>query len=112
MKAKIKRGDEVIVIAGKSKGIRGEVLRVIFADRGQTKVLVEGANLVKKHKRPNPQLNEPGGIQEREAYIDISNVMLINPSTGKGGRVGIRRLKDGKKTRYFRSNNEMLDAGN
>ena len=97
---RIKKGDEVIVIAGKedNKGKRGKVLAV-HGDR----VLVEGLNLVVKHVKPNPQLGIEGGIVRKEASIHISNVMLFNPATGKGDRVGFK-FEDGKKVRYFKSN--------
>jgi large subunit ribosomal protein L24 len=102
---RIKKGDEVIVIAGKDKGRRGTVLRVL-GDR----VVVENINVAKKHQRPNPQAGRPGGIVEQEASIHISNVMLFNPTTNKGDRVGIRLLADGRKVRYFKSNDEVLDT--
>ncbi|HQU15000.1 MAG: 50S ribosomal protein L24 [Chromatiales bacterium 21-64-14] len=102
---KIKKGDEVIVTAGKSRGHRGTVLRVL--PEGQ--VVVENANIIKKHQKPNPQSGTNGGIIEREAPLNISNVMLFNPVTKKGDRVGIRALEDGRKVRYFKSNNEVVD---
>ena len=104
--ARIRKGDEVIVIAGKDKGRRGSVLRVY--DDGR--VLVENINMVKKHQKGNPQAGQPGGIISKELPIDISNVMVFNPQTEKGDRVGYRTLGDGKKVRYFKSNNEVLDA--
>ncbi|MDX1561351.1 MAG: 50S ribosomal protein L24 [Gammaproteobacteria bacterium] len=104
--ARIKKGDEVIVIAGKDKGRRGSVLRIY--DDGR--VLVENVNVVKKHQRPNPNAGQPGGIISREMPVDISNVMIFNPQTEKGDRIGFRRLEDGRKVRYFKSNNEVLDA--
>ncbi|HXH02831.1 MAG TPA: 50S ribosomal protein L24 [Candidatus Competibacteraceae bacterium] len=103
---KIKKGDEVVVIAGKDKGRRGSVIRMMENDR----VLVEGINLVKRHTKPNPARGVAGGIIEREAPIHVSNVMLFNPATQKGDRVGIRTLEDGRKVRYFKSNNEVVDA--
>ena len=103
---RIKQGDEVIVIAGKDKGRRGSILRVY--DDGR--VLVEGVGVVKKHQRGNPNTQTPGGIIEKEMPVDVSNVMVFNPQTEKGDRVGIRRLEDGRKVRYFKSNNEVLDA--
>ena len=102
---KIKKGDEVIVIAGKDKDRRGTVIRLYGNDR----VLVEGINMIKCHTKPNPARNIPGGIIEREATVHISNVMLLNPVTDKGDRVGIRRLQDGRKVRFFKSNNEVVD---
>ena len=102
---RIRKGDQVIVIAGKNKGQKGEVLRVV-GDR----VLVQNVNLVKRHTKPNPQANQPGGIVEREASIHISNVMPFNPATGKGERVGVKVLEDGAKVRTFRSSGEVIDA--
>ncbi len=99
-KIKIKKGDKVVVIAGKSKGKEGRVLRVI-ADKGR--VLVEGAQMIKKHVKPNPQQNIAGGILEQEATIHISNVMLLD-SEGKKTRAGFQVGTDGKKTRIARSN--------
>lgn len=103
---KIKKGDEVIVIAGKDKGSRGTVLRVLSNDR----VMVENVNMVKKHQKPNPMVGTPGGIVEKEASLHLSNVALYNPATGKGDRVGIKRLEDGNKVRYFKSNGEVVDV--
>jgi len=103
---KIKKGDEVIVITGKDKGKRGTVLNVLNDER----LLVENVNLMKKHQKPNPQRGEPGGIVEKEAPIQGSNVMLFNPQSNKGDRVGIKTLEDGRKVRYFRSNGEVVDA--
>ena len=103
---KIKQGDEVVVIAGKDKGRRGTVLRVYTDDR----VLVENVNVAKKHQKPNPNAGVPGGIIEKEMPMDISNVLVFNPGTNKGDRVGIRQLEDGRRVRYFKSNGEVLDA--
>lgn len=103
---RIKKGDEVIVIAGRDKGRRGTVIRVYRDDR----VLVENVNVVKKHQRPNPQRGVAGGIVEKEMPLHASNVMLWNPLAKKGDRVGIRTLQDGKKVRYFKSNNEVVDV--
>lgn len=103
---KIKKGDEVIVIAGKDKDRRGTVIRLY----GDGQVLVEGINLIKCHTKPNPARNVPGGIIEREAPLNISNVMMFNPVTNKGDRVGIRMLEDGRRVRYFKSNNEVVDV--
>ena len=103
---KIKKGDEIIVTAGKDKGRRGNVLQLL--DNG--KVLVEGVNLVKKHAKPNPMKGEQGGIVNKEMPLPRSNVMLFNPATSKGDRVGIKTLDDGKKVRYFKSNNEVVDV--
>ncbi len=103
---RIKKGDEVIVIAGKDKGRRGHVLRVIADER----VVVEGVNIIKRHTRPNPARGVAGGIVEREAALHISNVMLYNPTTQKGDRVGFRTLENGRKVRYFKSNAEVVDV--
>ena len=103
---RIRQGDEVIVIAGKDKGRRGNVIRVYDDDR----VLVEGVNIARKHQKPNPNAGVPGGIIEKEMPLDTSNVMVYNPSAGKGDRVGIRSLADGRRVRYFKSNNEVLDG--
>jgi len=102
---RIRKGDQVIVITGKNKGQRGEVLRVT-GDR----VLVQNVNLVKRHTKPNPQANQPGGIVEREASVHVSNVMLFDPSTGKGDRVGFKTLDDGRKVRMYRASGEVVDA--
>lgn len=103
---RIKQGDEVIVIAGKDKGRRGSVVRVY--DDGR--VLVENVNIARKHQKPNPNAGVPGGIIEKEMPLDASNVMLFNPATEKGDRVGFRVLENGQKVRYFKSNNEVLDS--
>jgi len=102
---KIRKGDEVVIIAGRSKGRRGTVIKML---EGQ--VLVEGVNLVKRHTKPNPQKNVQGGIIEKEAPLDLSNVMLWNPVAKKGDRVGVRTLADGRKIRFFKSNKESVDA--
>ena len=102
---RIKKGDNVLVITGKNKGQKGEVLRVA-ADR----VVVQNINIVKRHTKANPQANQPGGVIEREAPIHISNVMLLNAVTGKGERVGFKVLEDGRKLRVFRSSGEAIDA--
>jgi large subunit ribosomal protein L24 len=102
---RLKKGDEVIVIAGKDKGRRGNIARV-FPDG---KVVVENVNVARKHQRPNPQAGVAGGIVEKERPLDASNVMLFNPTTEKGDRVGIRTLADGRKVRYFKSNGEVVD---
>ena len=103
---RLKKGDEVIVIAGKDKGRRGSVLRVY----GDGRVLVENVNVARKHQRPNPNAGVAGGIIEKEMPFDGSNVMLFNPTTNKGDRVGFRLLTDGRKVRYFKSNDEVLDT--
>jgi large subunit ribosomal protein L24 len=103
---KIRKGDDVVVIAGRDKGKRGTVVRRV----DESHVLVEGVNLVKKHARPNPMKGQTGGITDKAMPIDQSNVMLFNPATGKGDRVGIRTLEDGKKVRFFKSNGEIVKA--
>ncbi|RMG58009.1 MAG: 50S ribosomal protein L24 [Gammaproteobacteria bacterium] len=103
---KIRKGDDVIVTTGKDKGRRGQVVKVLPND----KVVVQGINMVKKHQKPNPQLGVAGGIIEKEMPIHVSNVMLYNPATGKGDRVGIKVLEDNRKVRYFKSNGEVVDA--
>ncbi|MBU6269889.1 MAG: 50S ribosomal protein L24 [Betaproteobacteria bacterium] len=103
---KIRKGDEVIVIAGRDKGKRGSVLSRVDAAH----LLVDGVNVVKKHQRPNPMKGQTGGIVDKTMPIDQSNVMLFNPATGKGDRVGIRVLEDGKKVRFFKSNGELVKA--
>ncbi|SVA61682.1 uncharacterized protein METZ01_LOCUS114536 [marine metagenome] len=102
---KIKKGDEVIVLTGKDKGRRGQVLNVIK----NRKVLIENVNLVKKHQKGNPNTGEASGIIEKEMPIHVSNVMLFNPITKKGDKVGFRILEDGRKVRFFKSNNEVVD---
>jgi len=102
---RIRKGDQVIVTAGKDKGKKGEVVRML----GE-KVVVSNINVVKRHTKPNPQAGQPGGVVEREAPIHISNVMLFNPATGKGERVAFKVLEDGRKLRVFRSSGEAVDA--
>ncbi|MBO0613175.1 MAG: 50S ribosomal protein L24 [Candidatus Thiothrix putei] len=104
---KIRSNDEVVVITGKDKGRRGKIMQVLV-DEG--KVLVQGINRVKKHVKPNPNAGVQGGIIEKEMPMDTSNVMLVNPATGKGDRVGFKLLDDGKKIRVFKSNGERVDA--
>ena len=103
---RLKKGDDVIVIAGKDKGRRGTILKMLADDR----VLVENVNMIKKHTRPNPNKGETGGIVEREAPLQASNVMLYNPRAKKGDRGGIRTLDDGRKVRFFKSDNEVVDV--
>ncbi len=103
---KLRKGDEVVVITGKSKGNRGSILRVVDAER----VVVAGANVAKKHQRPNPMKGVTGGIVEEEMPIQVSNVAIFNPSTKKADRVGFRTLEDGRKVRFFKSNGEVIDA--
>ena len=102
---KIKRDDEVIVTTGKDKGKRGKVLKV--QDDG--KVIVSGINMMKKHTKPNPMLGTPGGIVEKEAPIQVSNVAIFNPQTGKADRVGFQTKEDGAKVRIFKSTTEAVD---
>jgi large subunit ribosomal protein L24 len=101
---KIKKDDSVIVIAGKDKGMKGKVLKVIG-----DKLLIEGINVVKKHKKPNPNKGIKGGINEQEAPIHCSNVALLNPATNQPEKVGFKYLEDGRKVRYFKSSNEVID---
>ena len=103
--AKLKSDDEVIVIAGKDKGKRGTVRRVIDSDR----VVVSGVNMIKKHTKPNPQAGVAGGIVEQEAAIQASNLAVFNSKSGKGERVGYR-IEDGKKVRVFKSSGDLVDA--
>ena len=104
MARKIRRDDEIVVLAGKDKGKQGKVLQVLPS---KDRLVVEGVNLIKKHQKPNPQLGEPGGIIEKEATIHVSNVAIVNPATGKADRVGFR-FEDGKKVRFFKSNGELV----
>lgn len=101
---KIKCNDEVIVITGKDKGKRGTVSRLVGSD----KVVVAGINIVKRHTKPNPNAGQPGGIIEKEAAINISNVAIFNPESSKADRVGFK-VEDGKKTRIFKSTNKAID---
>ena len=103
---RIKKGDDVVVLAGKNRNARGTVLRVLEDDR----VLVEGVNLAKKHERPNPQRGTAGDIVEKELPLHISNVALFNPITNKADRVGFKTLEDGRKVRFFKSNGEVVDV--
>ena len=103
---KIRKGDQVILNTGKDKGKRGTVLSIL--DTGH--VVVEGANMVKKHAKPNPMRGVVGGIINKERPIDISNVALFNPATQKGERVGFKTLDDGRKVRVFKSSGEVVDA--
>ncbi len=103
---KIKRDDEVIVIAGKDKGKRGTIKRVLNNDR----FVVSGVNMIKRHTRPNPYTNQAGGIIEREAPIHVSNVAIFNKETGKADRVGFKVLDDGSKVRIFKSTQNEIGA--
>ena len=102
---KIKRNDEVIVITGRDKGKRGKVNRVLTDNR----LIVSGIQVIKKHQKPNPQLGVAGGIVEKEAPIQVSNVAIYNPKTQKADRVGFKQLEDGTKVRVFKSNGENID---
>ena len=101
---KIKKGDNVVVIAGRDKGKRGDVARVVD-DRH---VVVNGVNKVTKHAKPNPMKNQPGGIVTKEMPIDVSNVAIYNPVTKKADRIGVKRLDDGRKVRFYKSNGEQI----
>ena len=103
---KLKKGDNVVVIAGRDKGKRGDVARVVDASH----VVVNGINTVKRHTRPNPLKNQPGGIVAKELPIHVSNVAIWNPVTQKADRVGFRTLDDGRKVRFFKSNGEQIGA--
>ncbi len=103
---KIKKGDDVIVIAGKDKGKRGNITRVVDSER----VIVEGINMVKRHTKANPNVGQAGGIIEKEASLHVSNIAIFNTATGKADRVGIRTLDDGRKVRFFKSNKEVIDV--
>jgi large subunit ribosomal protein L24 len=102
---RIRKGDDVVVIAGKDKGKRGSVLNVMPDGR----LVVSDVNMVKRHTKPNPNRGVPGGIIEKEMPIEPSNIMLFNPQTSKGDRVGFKILEDGRKVRYFKSTDEVVD---
>ena len=102
---KIRKGDEVIVLTGKDKGKRGTVLRV-----QEGSLVVEGVNRVRKAVKPNPMRGTTGGFMDKDMPIDVSNVALFNPVTGKGDRVGVKTLEDGGMVRFFKSNGEVVDA--
>jgi large subunit ribosomal protein L24 len=101
---RIKQGDNVVVIAGRDKGKRGEVTRTVGAEQ----LVVAGVNQVKRHTKPNPMKNQPGGIVTKEMPIHVSNVAIWNPVTQKPDRIGFRTLEDGRKVRFFKSNGEVL----
>ena len=105
-KLKIKKGDNVVVIAGRDKGKRGDVTQIVDDER----VLVAGVNQVKKHQRPNPMKGEQGGIVTKEMPIHVSNVAIWNPITKKADRIGLRTLEDGRKVRFYKSNGELIGA--
>jgi large subunit ribosomal protein L24 len=102
---RIRKGDEVIVIAGKDKGKQGSVLNIMPNGR----LIVSDVNMAKRHTKPNPNQGQPGGIIEKEMSIDPSNIMLFNPQTKKGDRIGFKVLEDGRKVRYFKSTDEVVD---
>ena len=104
MANKIRRDDEIIVLAGKDKGKQGKVLKVLPASN---RLIVEGVNMIKKHQKPNPHTGETGGVIEKEASIHVSNVAIFNSKTGKADRVGFR-FEDDKKVRFFKSNGELI----
>jgi large subunit ribosomal protein L24 len=103
---RIRKGDSVVVTAGRDKGRTGTVVAV----KPDGRVLVEGVNMVKKHQRPNPGKGVTGAIVQKEASLHGSNVALLNPATKKAGRIGVRTMKDGRKVRFFKSNGETVDA--
>ena len=103
---KLKKGDNVIVIAGRDKGKRGSVTQIVDAEH----VVVAGVNQVKRHTRPNPMKNQQGGIVTRDTPIHVSNVAVYNPVTQKADRIGFRTLNDGRKVRFYKSNGEVLGA--
>jgi large subunit ribosomal protein L24 len=103
---KIRKGDDVMVLTGKDKGKRGTVLKVLEND----KLVVENINIARKHQKPNPMKGEQGGIVDKEMPLDISNVALYNPNTGKADRVGFKTLEDGRKVRVFKSDGEVVDV--
>jgi large subunit ribosomal protein L24 len=102
---KIIKGDDVIVLAGRDKGKRGTVLRIL----NDRQVLVDSVNVVKKHVRPNPNKGETGGIIQKEMPVALSNVAVYNPNSSKGDRIGIKWLEDGRKVRFFKSDGEVID---
>jgi len=104
--SRIKKGDEVIVTVGRDKGKRGTVLRIVDGEH----LLVEGANRVKKHQRPNPLKGTTGGIVDKELPLHVSNVAIFNPVTKKADRIGTKVLDDGRRVRCYKSNGEVLDA--
>jgi len=112
---KLRQNDEVVVITGNDKGARGSIAQVLQPKKRKygclrgPRVIITGVNLVSKHKRGNPQQNQPGGIVKVEAPIDLSNVAIWNPNTKKADRVGFKLLEDGTKVRYFKSNGELID---
>ena len=104
---KLKKGDEVVVLAGKDKGKRGVVLKVM---QEMEKIIVENVNMVKRHTKGNPMQGTPGGIVEKEMPLHISNIAIWNPVSEKADRVGVKTLEDGQKVRFFKSNDEIVDV--
>lgn len=109
---KLKSGDKVVVIAGRDRGKQGTILRIINSNCAKkgSRIVVEGINLVKKHTKANPAKEKPGGIIEKEASLHISNVAILNIATNKADKVGFKVLQDGRKVRYFKSNDEVIDV--
>jgi large subunit ribosomal protein L24 len=103
---KIKKGDNVVVIAGRDKGKRGDVARIV----DDTHVIVNGVNTVKRHTKPNPMKNQPGGIVSKEVPIHVSNVAIWNPVTQKPDRIGLKLMEDGRKLRFYKSNGEQING--
>ena len=103
---KLKKGDNVVVIAGRDKGKRGDVARIV----DDTHVVVNGINAMKKHAKPNPLKNQPGGIITKEMPIHVSNIAIWNPVTQKPDRIGFRTMDDGRKLRFYKSNGELINA--
>jgi large subunit ribosomal protein L24 len=103
---KIKKGDNVVVIAGRDKGKRGDVARYV----DDSHVIVNGVNTVRRHTKPNPMKNQPGGIVSKEAPIHVSNVAIWNPVTQKADRIGFRLMPDGRKLRFYKSNGEQING--
>ena len=103
---KIKKGDNVVVIAGRDKGKRGDVARIV----DDTHVVVNGINAMKKHAKPNPMKNQPGGIISKEMPIHVSNIAIWNPITQTADRIGFRIMDDGRKLRFYKSNGELINA--
>ena len=102
---RLKKGDMVIITAGKDKGKKGEIMKVIDLEN----LLISNINIAKKHVKPNPNKGVDGGVLEREMPIHISNIMIFNPLTIKGDRIGFKKLDSGKKVRIYKSNNEVVD---
>ena len=103
---RLRKGDQVVVLSGKDKGRKGAIVQILAEGR----VVVEGVNVVKKHQRANPQRNVQGGILEKEMPLHASKVAIWNPGTSKATRVGVKSLADGKRVRFMKSNNEVLDV--